>query len=566
MTRQAAPFVSLTLLLRFTVVAIAVLSSVSTLADTWYRTIPEDPPSPGTLCYDVKESIGPGGLPDPVRNPDWMTDLSAALRQHPSCFVVDNPLPIPVGAAAALVLVVICLAGYLIGPVWRVRARGLVDATLLPGVGAELERLRQVADVRARVRFMVDLTDARVSGVTFGRLGRRHVMLSRGLLSRLHSDPEMCRAVVLHELGHVRNRDLDVSQLTVLLLRAYLSVFVVPFFLLAAQQIGSASITMTGKISMWIQLGLLAVLIVVNHHGVIRERELLADARAVEWGSVAGLSRLIETTLWTSPRRGRMARLLALHPDPRRRLEALTGTDGPGWAGPALMFAVGLTVGLTLLPTTLLGADVVQAWGFVPTDWRLPVIAVPGLALMTVPMGFLFGLTVWQSVRATPGWAGSGSAVLSGVAWSAGPALAEVLVSQTSPQGASLSLLTSDTRLGYTMLLFGGGLFLSAWAALTSQVGPGGPAAGCWVGAGTAVLLTAWLPMMVGTRMVPLPDAVVTADDAWEYFWTEAVTGGPLGTALRWSILIVPGVALVSRMLTPAPGDGVGTPPAIRGQ
>ncbi|MFK0258318.1 M48 family metalloprotease [Streptomyces sp. NPDC090445] len=64
-----------------------------------------------------------------------------------------------------------------------------------------------------RTNLLVGLLDGSVNGLTFGRAGKRYVMLSRGLITLHRTDPEALRAIVLHELAHLRNRDVDIAYL-----------------------------------------------------------------------------------------------------------------------------------------------------------------------------------------------------------------------------------------------------------------------------------------------------------------------------------------------------------------
>ncbi|CAM5305805.1 hypothetical protein SALBM311S_08552 [Streptomyces alboniger] len=52
--------------------------------------------------------------------------------------------------------------------------------------------------------------------------------LNQGLLIKGRQDPEFLRTIVLHELAHVRNRDVDVTYLTVALALAFVPLGLVP--------------------------------------------------------------------------------------------------------------------------------------------------------------------------------------------------------------------------------------------------------------------------------------------------------------------------------------------------
>jgi Zn-dependent protease with chaperone function len=68
-----------------------------------------------------------------------------------------------------------------------------------------------------------------VSGATaFGRLGRYYVSLTGGLVATFYTDRPAFRAVVLHELAHLRNADVNMTCFTVALWRAFVVVAILP--------------------------------------------------------------------------------------------------------------------------------------------------------------------------------------------------------------------------------------------------------------------------------------------------------------------------------------------------
>jgi Zn-dependent protease with chaperone function len=190
---------------------------------------------------------------------------------------------------------------YWVRPALRIRQRGLrpFPADRLPGPAAELAALRTLAEVREEVTYVVDLLDPGVTGLAFGRRGRRYVMISRGLLHLYDTDPTAFRAVVLHELAHLRNRDVDIAFLTDSAWRIYLPALLLPGIvaapltpLIAPSVSGPASFYLLGA---W-QSVLLGVVIPLARKSVLRSRELHADARvALIPGGAAGLASVLAT-------------------------------------------------------------------------------------------------------------------------------------------------------------------------------------------------------------------------------------------------------------------------------
>ncbi|MFF6778744.1 M56 family metallopeptidase [Streptomyces sp. NPDC012637] len=481
---------------------LAVTASVRLLADHWYRSTPPEFPAPGTECWEVLQDVFRA-----AGRPSWPTDLLAARERYPGCFQADNPLPLPPGTFAVLLLLTVCLAGYLAGPYVRIRWRRLVRAEGLPEIGAELTGLAGLAGVR--VRFLVDARNPRVSGVAFGHAGRRHVLLDRGLVRLFHTDRPAFRAIVLHELAHVRNRDVDVAHLTVLLWRAYVALFLLPAVFFAFDQLGTAIPTPYAKLSFWLQLAVLAVAVLLGHNGIVRERELSADARVARWGAGDDLARVLTGNaaraqpLGTRPK-DRLRHLAALHPHPARRARALADPSAlphGRWSG---QLGTGLILGLTAVPVAFLVSDALTAVGLRDNLASGPALAVPLLSPATVPLGGALALTLWHMAAAADrplAWLRCAGA---GLACGGGVAAAELLVSEGSPQGPVLSPLPAGVRLAYAGALFAGFALLTLWLMVSARLWPPRLAAGPYVGAAAgAALLTGWLPLTYGLRWQP---------------------------------------------------------------
>jgi Zn-dependent protease with chaperone function len=86
-----------------------------------------------------------------------------------------------------------------------------------PRLHAELQALLGVHLPGRRITFLVDVLHPGVNGMVFGRVRKRAVILSRGLVELCDNgdpqDVEAFRAVVRHELAHLQNRDLDITQI-----------------------------------------------------------------------------------------------------------------------------------------------------------------------------------------------------------------------------------------------------------------------------------------------------------------------------------------------------------------
>lgn len=221
---------------------------------------------------------------------------------------------------AVLVFWLLVLAVYWVLPRWRIRRRRYVPL----GDGQE-DVLRTLDELRARARtepvsWYAQPLDPRVSALAFGRWRRKCVVLSGGLLALRTRRPETFESVVLHELGHVRNRDVDISFLTIVAARFGLPVLLItlPAGILweLLWSLGGAGALAQGFANSLLALCLLVVM-PLSRRAVLRSREFYADARAWQWStSPLALRALFERP--DAPRRP-VRDLLRLHPTARSR-------------------------------------------------------------------------------------------------------------------------------------------------------------------------------------------------------------------------------------------------------
>lgn len=249
------------------------------------------------------------------------------------------------------ILTAVALVIYFLSPSWKLWRRRLQPLTAddAPEVVASLDALSAEAGLRAPPRFVWDPLSPAASGLAFGHAGRRYVALGGGLVTRFYTDPAAFRAVVLHELGHLRNKDVDKTYLTMALWYSFVLVAVLP--LLASLYDGTASYI---SFVLW-RLVALVALVYVSRNAILRSRELYADVRASQAGARGALRRVIRAL--PAPPRRRWRRLLSVHPAPSARVAALDNTDvlfRPGLWQP---FAAGIVITLLYLELyTLIGA------------------------------------------------------------------------------------------------------------------------------------------------------------------------------------------------------------------
>ncbi|WP_165956220.1 M48 family metallopeptidase [Streptomyces hainanensis] len=284
----------------------------------------------------------------------------------------------------------------------RARRRGVRPVTQenLPDLHTDLLRLAALAVPGQPVRFLIDLLDPAANGVAFGRVGRRYVLLGRGVLRLRDRDPEAFEALVLHELAHVRNRDIDLTMITLGFFRAYALLVFTPVALgrVAYAAFGPHSGIYAASSA---QLLGLALLLVVARAQVLRTREYQADARVVRWqGDPAPLGRLLaEVARRPHGRAGRLRawgrRLTGTHPGGPNRAAALT--DPAPLLAPAFGFAVVLGACLMLLWEPSSSPTARWSYGSVWDQWRPEPLTV--LLMVVLGLTVLRAALRWERPR-----------------------------------------------------------------------------------------------------------------------------------------------------------------------
>ena len=330
------------------------------------------------VCETIRPTLDIRGL-DPATYAQASQAFSDCVRD------VNRPMAWWLAGGTALLIAVAVAIGFLI-PYWITRRRNLRPLTdeEAPIVVAELDELANEAGLDERPRWRWNPLDPSPSGLAFGRPGSHTVALMGGLVTRQIADPPAFRAVVRHELAHLRNRDVGLTYATISLWYAFLLVGVLPFAVVVADE-GIDTVLALG----WRLLALTA-LVYLTRNAVLRAREVYADVRAsVPDESHGALRRILggmprrSTTLWR--------RLWSVHPDPHARLAAVDDTRGLFSLGVLVAFGAGVAA-------TIAYDSLVTFVGFYvtdPLDIRL-IAAIPAAPLV---IGVV-GIGVWRGAWA----------------------------------------------------------------------------------------------------------------------------------------------------------------------
>ncbi|MEV8553142.1 M48 family metalloprotease [Streptomyces glaucescens] len=421
------------------------------------------------------------------------------------------------------------------------------DAALL----RELRSLVAEAGLRTAPRFLVAVGRWDVGARAFGRAGDYRVQLNETLLTRGREDPALLRAFVRHELAHIRNKDVDITQLTVALAVVFVPLGLAP---LAVALAGTDPQDLFGVT--W-RAAVLVALVYLTAAAVSRAREHAADVRAASWGDArAHLRRVLGVPAgrpWWS--RGP----LRLHPRAERRVAAIESPEVLFRIGFGECFAAGLaaTVAAAGLHTLLwLGFNHLG-----PRDSRWVVALVLAPAVVAVVATGLWRAALWARSDAAPPGTGGPRTLLPALGLAAGlvlgrlvPAENGILRSGSSPLPTAAATAAS---LGLCLFVV---LFLrwvvrgaTLWLPASGRLGRGTWAAGLAAMAVPLSVLLGWWLMLydMADGLGPVHDGAradhraVAAVAALEPFWPWAVLEHPLARLFHeWTPAVLAVVVL----------------------
>ncbi len=316
-----------------------------------------------------------------VRTAVDLNAVATANRRFSDCLqAINRPRGLFMLGVVVCVLVLAAAIMLCIPPVKR-RRRRLVPLTAedSPEVLAEIARLAAVSGLRQAPDVVWNPLDPAVTGLAFGRPGRRQIAVSGGLVVRHTTDPPAFRAVVLHELGHLRNHDVDATYFTVAIWYAFLAAAVVPFLPTLRHESAATVVAIAWR------LVALTALVYLSRSSVLRARETYADLRAAT-AEPSGALRRVLLSIPDRPR-GLRDRLLAKHPPASVRAGLLDSTDALFSLGTLEAFGVGVAATVAYQEATdLLGYLGVVRLEALSTWWISALVFAP-LAVGVVGIG-----------------------------------------------------------------------------------------------------------------------------------------------------------------------------------
>ncbi|MER5639491.1 M56 family metallopeptidase [Kitasatospora sp. NPDC002227] len=458
---------------------------------------------------------------DPLHAGDLATVAVAAAQKaaYQSCVDRYGALP-PWWLAAAAPLLLLTAAGLVFAllPLRKARRGRVVPLAAVDrdgGILHSLTELSATAGLSRPPRFVVDPTAATVGAVVFGRTGRATVCLHGGLLAHRTTDPDGFRAVVLHELAHVHNRDVSLTYFTVALWRVFVALALLPELVVTLREFTGRDTTAwaseaPGATRRLLLTVVMVALVHLARSDVLRSREIYADLAAVRWGAAAHTWAVPDPAPPTG-RAGRawasFAGLWRTHPRWDLRRESLTD--------PAALFAV------RALPMLLTGAAAIlidvqsadQLGNYVATGrWARQALASAPAGLVTG----VAGIMLWRAVvHATATGRPAPAGVRAGLWLGVGMAAAELVL---------------DDLTGHRWLPERPEVMLLLVLA--------GVAFGWWVTSCARLWTAVWQRPTVRAAMLLCLAAASLAMSAWFFWWqgegTALATGWPTNPAATY--------------------------------
>jgi hypothetical protein len=236
---------------------------------------------------------------------------------------------------------------YWIWPLLRIRRQRLkpfpVGSEVMENMQSFLLSLCQEIGLSCPPLFLISTSSSSI--VTFGRWGRYIISLPGRSVVQFQSDLPLFRAVMLHELSHIYNADVNKTYFSLAVGWAFVFVALLPWVLAQVFFPGGFSKLFFEEAGVVIAL---TAIIYLTLRALLRVREVYADVRASVWDGPEGALKRGVASLQASGI-SLFRRLLEVHPDRQERIDLLSNTSHLFRLQPGQMFITGLIVSSTLL-------------------------------------------------------------------------------------------------------------------------------------------------------------------------------------------------------------------------
>src|SRR5437773_1166107 len=268
---------------------------------------------------------------------------------------------------------------YWLFPLWNLWRGKLVllSAEDSPELMVYLAELCHEAQLARLPSFVCNPFNQTITGLAFGRVGRYYVALSGGLVTLFSTDRASFRAIVLHELAHLRNADVSKTYFAIASWWAFVIVALVPFIVISAVGFVKNPEVLLTLDKAWRVL-VMAALVFLVLAATLRAREFYADVRTAIWeNSATPLLRVLNRL--AMPKK-RWQRVTQFHPNPHERGRTLNETDRLFRMGLWDTLGFGIAVGIAAPNVLALVNSLLYSLPLIPSD--LPDWQTFGAALI----------------------------------------------------------------------------------------------------------------------------------------------------------------------------------------
>jgi hypothetical protein len=294
--------------------------------------------------------------------------------------------------------------------IWHSRLRQL-DASTMGDISEYLTNLCDDVGLSRHPKFLWQPSNPAKTGLAFGCLGWYYVALPAGLVQQFYNNRTTFHTIVLHELAHLRNKDVDKTYFTIAIWWAFILAALVPispvilyglyleaslFFLSLILSNPSAYFTApihhSGLNEGW-RIVALTLLVYLTRNAVLRVREVYADVRAATWDRQS--ERFVHILQAFPPLKGgRWLRPWRVHPDPQERIQILNDPTRVFYLGFWDAFSTGVAA-MIAFPSF---ADYFSLFHIPGSIGGTGVAAVVGAGLVFAPLiAGVLSLGVWRA-------------------------------------------------------------------------------------------------------------------------------------------------------------------------